>query len=119
MEGYAESATDIEGLIQKTEVVGSVSTSPDHSLRLAAQCMHPICLRAHIGGAVLQGEHFQGETWRAPLNWKKESLSYHFGLLPVVKSESESRSVMSDPLQLHGPWNSLGQTTGVGSLSLL
>ena len=62
MEGYAESATDIEGLIQKTEVVGSVSTSPDHSLRLAAQCMHPICLRAHIGGAVLQGEHFQGET---------------------------------------------------------
>ena len=36
--------------------------------------------------------------------------------------ESESCSVMSDSLQPHGlynPWNSLGQNTGVGSLSLL
>ena len=36
--------------------------------------------------------------------------------------ESESRSVMSDALQRHGlysPWNSPGQNTGVGSLSLL
>ena len=35
---------------------------------------------------------------------------------------SESCSVMSDSLQPHGlysPWNSLGQNTGVGSLSLL
>ena len=35
---------------------------------------------------------------------------------------SESRSVVSDSLQLHGlysPWNSPGQNTGVGSLSLL
>ena len=34
---------------------------------------------------------------------------------------SESRSVMSDSLQphgLYGPWNSPGQNTGVGSLSL-
>jgi len=34
----------------------------------------------------------------------------------------ESRSVVSNSLQLHGlysPWNSLGQNTGVGSLSLL
>ena len=39
-----------------------------------------------------------------------------------VQSESESHSVMSDPLQPHGlynPWNSPGQNTGVGSLSLL
>ena len=38
------------------------------------------------------------------------------------KSESESCSVMSDSLWPHGlysPWNSLGQNTGVGSLSLL
>ena len=38
------------------------------------------------------------------------------------KYESESCSVMSDSLQLHGlysPWNSPGQNTGVGSLSLL
>ena len=36
--------------------------------------------------------------------------------------ESESRSVMPDSLQPYGPyspWNSLGQNTGVGSLSLL
>ena len=38
------------------------------------------------------------------------------------KSESESRSVMSNSLQSHelySPWNSPGQNTGVGSLSLL
>ena len=36
--------------------------------------------------------------------------------------ESESRSVMIDslwPNGLHSPWNSPGQNTGVGSLSLL
>ena len=39
-----------------------------------------------------------------------------------MKHESESRSVMSDSLRPHGlysPWNSPGQNTGVGSLSLL
>ena len=38
------------------------------------------------------------------------------------ESESESHSVMSDSLQSHelySPWNSPGQHTGVGSLSLL
>ena len=34
--------------------------------------------------------------------------------------KSESRSVMSDSLRpLYSPWNSPGQNTGVGSLSLL
>ena len=36
--------------------------------------------------------------------------------------ESDGHSVMSDSLQSHGlytPWNSPGQNTGVGSLSLL
>ena len=40
----------------------------------------------------------------------------------VVKEESESRSVVSDTLQHHGlcsPWNSPGQNTVVGRLSLL
>ena len=40
----------------------------------------------------------------------------------VMKSESESQSVVSNSLQPHGrysPWNSPGQNTGVGSLSLL
>ena len=41
------------------------------------------------------------------------------------KNESESHSVLSDSLPPHGPhglyspWNSLGQNTGVGSLSIL
>ena len=45
------------------------------------------------------------------------------GTIPNSKcyeSESEGRSVMADLLQPHGlyPWNSPGQSTGVGSLSL-
>ena len=47
--------------------------------------------------------------------------------LPILppsapESESESHSVLSGSLQTHGlhsPWNSPGQNTGVGSLSLL
>ena len=42
-----------------------------------------------------------------------------FGFLVLA---SESRSVVSDSLRPHGlysPWNSPGQITGVGSLSLL
>ena len=35
------------------------------------------------------------------------------------ESESEIRSVVSDSLWLYSPWNSQGQNTGVGSLSLL
>ena len=41
---------------------------------------------------------------------------------PVKDSESESHSVMSDssqPHRLYSSWNSPGQNTGVGSLSLL
>ena len=40
----------------------------------------------------------------------------------ILESESESRSVVSNSLQPHGLyslWNSLGQNTGVGNLSLL
>ena len=43
-------------------------------------------------------------------------------LLPFTYFESESQSVMSDSLWPHGlysPWNSPGQNTGVGSLSIL
>ena len=39
-----------------------------------------------------------------------------------LEEENESHSVLSDSLQHHGlysPWNSPGQNTGVGSLSLL
>ena len=44
------------------------------------------------------------------------------GLRVFSENESESRSVMSDilrPHRLYSPWNSTGQNTRVGSLSLL
>ena len=49
-----------------------------------------------------------------PLNWLCS--------IKAAQKESESRSVVSSSLQPHGlksPWNSPGQNTGVGSLSLL
>ena len=49
--------------------------------------------------------------WDRPMEWSQG-----------WKSESEIRSVVSDSLQPHGlysPWNSPGQNTGMGSLSLL
>ena len=45
-----------------------------------------------------------------------------FGILWLMESESESCSVVSDSLRPHGlysPWNSSGQNSRVGSLSLL
>ena len=45
-----------------------------------------------------------------------------YSIWKEVESESESHLVMSDSLRPHGlysPWNSLGQNTGMGSLSLL
>ena len=61
---------------------------------------------------------------RGPAGWNKTDF------LPVIWHVlvlffyfvCESRSVVSDSLRPHGlysPWNSLGQNTGVGSLSLL
>ena len=50
--------------------------------------------------------------WRIVLNKQNKA---------IVVWESESHSVVSDSLQPHGPyspWNSPGQNTGVGSLSL-
>ena len=52
------------------------------------------------------------------LRWQ-EGLGSPFG---ENESESESHSVVSnslEPHELYSPWNSLGQNTGVGSLSLL
>ena len=48
-----------------------------------------------------------------------EGVHFHFS---PRENESESHSVVSDSLPPHGlysPWNSPGQNTGVGSLSLL
>ena len=57
--------------------------------------------------------------WYQPLSTK---LSLHFCRKLIVYMWSESHSVMSDSLQspgLYSPWNSPGQNTGMGSLSLL
>ena len=59
----------------------------------------------------------QGEGYLAGNDWEEPGeLSF------LHLSESESCSVVSNSLQPHGlysPWNSPGQTTGVGSLYLL
>ena len=53
-------------------------------------------------------------------------LSHRYSWVPIGQQApdwvSESHSVVSDSFRPHGlqsPWNSLGQNTGVGSLSLL
>ena len=51
-----------------------------------------------------------------------EYMAFSLFLLLMNESESESRSVVSNSLWpdgLYSPWNSPGQITGVGSLSLL
>ena len=66
--------------------------------------------------------HFTSEILRNPTRstrlWEKGPLLW----LCCFGSESETRSVVSNSLRPHGlysPWNSPGQNTGVGSLSLL
>ena len=51
-----------------------------------------------------------------------QSLKFSLTFFFFVKVKVKVTSVVSDSLQSHGlynPWNSLGQNTGVGSLSLL
>ena len=62
-----------------------------------------------------------------PCRMKSKSIQYIFLILARITQylpqfTSESPSVVSNSLWTHGlysPWNSLGQNTGVGSLSLL
>ena len=69
--------------------------------------------------------HYKSPTQRfmSFFNYGKFSvfISLNINFLPSFR-ESESRSIVSNSLQAHGlysPWNSPGQNTGVGSLSLL
>ena len=62
------------------------------------------------------------QCWDSKEGWKGEEGWMGRRDKVRVQNESESRSVMSNSLWPHGlysPWNSLGQNTGVGSLSLL
>ena len=74
------------------------------------------CLCCQISQTV----YYCNENWDLP---RGNFIDYdEFSKLIRKKSESESGSVVSYSLQPHGlysPWNSLGQNTGVGSLSLL
>ena len=59
-------------------------------------------------------------AFSAPLD--RRALTQNQSSNNPLESESESRSVVSNSLQpheLYSPWNSPGQNTGVGSLSLL
>ena len=66
-------------------------------------------------------------SWSRDRTWVSHLVGKHFTVWATIKvyspkSESESHSVVSDslwPHWLYSPWNSLGQNTGVGSLSLL
>ena len=63
-----------------------------------------------------------GPSPKKKKRFAKPFCKFQFLTCSWLESESESRSVMSDSLQSHGlysPWNSPGQNTGVGSLSLL
>ena len=74
-----------------------------------------------------------GECWHlawhpepSPPHWSDEAtcafILQLISLCPRTKSGAESHSVVSNSLRPHGrysPWNSPGQNTGVGSLSLL
>ena len=60
--------------------------------------------------------------WEGSLGENGYAIIYNGSCTASYKSESESHSVLSNSLQPHGlysPWNSPGQNTGVGSLSLL
>ena len=59
---------------------------------------------------------------RSILKFNNTNLNRYRRLAGDINEWSESHSVMSDSLWSHGlysPWNSPGQNTGVGSLSLL
>ena len=61
-------------------------------------------------------------AYQAPLSMGFSRREYWSGLPLPSPSESKSCSIMSNTLQPHGPyspWNSPGQNTGVGGLSLL
>ena len=77
------------------------------------------------GGNVNWCSHYVRTVWRVLKKTKCRATIWSSNFTPghiSRQSESESRSVISDSLWPHGlysPWNSPGQNTGVGSLSLL
>ena len=74
--------------------------------------IHPCC---HLPGCLIL------QVLYVPEHAEQTTLSLVWWVL-IYQGENESGSVTSHSLRshgLHGPWNSAGQDTGVGSLSLL
>ena len=70
---------------------------------------------ADVGNLISGSSAFSRFTYCWSLTWRILNIT-------SLACESESCSVMSNslrPLGLYSPWNSLGQNTGVGSLSFL
>ena len=92
------------------------SSIPEFSANSLAKVVRP-CKALVIGpsGAMLLGMKVQ--HWHPTITHSPPSSARI-----MSESESETHSIVSDSLQPHGlysPWNSLGQNTRVGSLSLL
>ena len=84
-------------------------------------------LRVNRGGLWLLRESLSWR-WKCRMQFQLENLNsgengqIFYSHPTCDENESESRSVVSDtlrPQELYSPWNSPGQNTGVGSLSLL
>ena len=93
--------------------------------RLVAQCSIVYFLLPCSGWPCHSIQRVEGAaSHRGPAGWNKTDflpVNWHV-LVLFFYFVCESRSVVSDSLRPHGlysPWNSLGQNTGVGSLSLL
>ena len=90
-------------------------------------------LQVKAQGGPGESSHSAGErlgsqlpaSGKVSLRWGFESHGpfFHYYCSKIyITQKNESHSVVSNSLQPHGlysPWNSLGQNTGVGSLSLL
>ena len=76
-------------------------------------------------GTIDQSSPWCQKPYSGHIDWSRESWIKVLplrGIFILDILESESHSVVSSPLQphrLYSPWNSPGQNTGVGSLSLL
>ena len=79
-----------------------------------------------MDGPIIHEGEPEGEHWKdlglGKMQWWIQFWTVNLGYMKYLQEcESESRSVVSDSLWSHGlysPWTSLGQNTGVGSLSL-
>ena len=100
------------------ELVSKTESEPDRELPTKTS----VCLMEHCIYTVLKITSFQKIKPSMTLVACSARSTTHVSPKKPQDPGSESCSVVSDSLRLHGlhsPWNSPGQNTGVGSLSLL